>query len=68
MIDLDSRRFPPRPQAVQEMADLRLVERNALSVGKNWTNNFIKRRTEIKTKFSRKYDYKRALYADPIII
>ncbi|KFZ00288.1 hypothetical protein V498_00179, partial [Pseudogymnoascus sp. VKM F-4517 (FW-2822)] len=32
------------------------------------TTNFIKRRTEIKAKFSRKYDYKRAKCEDPKII
>ena len=69
ILDLDSRRFPPRPQDVQEMADLLLAERDAsLVVGKNWTSNFIKRRTELKTKFSRKYDYKRAQCEDPVII
>jgi hypothetical protein len=68
ILDLDSRRFPPRPQAVQEMADLLLAERDASLVGKNWTSNFINRCTELKTKFSCKYDYKRALYEDPVII
>jgi hypothetical protein len=68
ILDLDSRGFPPRPQAVQEMADLLLADRDAPPVGKNWTSNFIKRRTEIKTKFSRKYDYKRAQCEDPVII
>jgi hypothetical protein len=68
ILDLDSRGFPPRPQAVREMADLLLAERDAPPVGKNWTSNFIKRRTEIKTKFSRKYDYKRAQCEDPVII
>jgi hypothetical protein len=68
ILDLDSRGFPPRPQAVQEMADLLLAERDASPVSKNWTSNFINRRTELKTKFSRKYDYKRALYEDPVII
>src|SRR5450432_4244789 len=68
ILDLDSRGFPPRPQAVQEMADLLLAERDASPVGKNWTSNFFNRRTKLKTKFSRKYDYKRALYEDPVII
>ena len=68
ILDLDSRGFPPRPQAVREMADLLLAERGASPVGKNWTSNFIKRRTEIKTKFSRKYDYKRAQCEDPVVI
>ena len=68
LLDLDSRGLPPRPQVVQEMADLLLAKRDASPVGKNWTTNFIKRRTEIKTKFSRKYDYKRALCEDPEVI
>ena len=68
ILDLDSRGFPPRPQSVQEMADLLLAERDAPLVGINWTSNFIRRCTEIKTKFSCKYDYKRAQCEDPIII
>ena len=68
ILDLDSRGFPPWPQAVQEMADLLLSDRGESSVGKNWTTNFIKRRTEIKAKFGRKYDYKRAKCEDPKII
>ena len=68
ILDLDSRGFPPRPQSVQEMADLLLSERGESPVGKNWTTNFIKRRTEIKAKFCQKYDYKRAKCEDPKII
>jgi hypothetical protein len=68
ILDLDSYGFPPWPQSVQEMADLLLAERNAPPVGKNWTSNFINYCTEIKTKFSYKYDYKRAQYKDPVII
>ncbi|KFY20795.1 hypothetical protein V491_03425 [Pseudogymnoascus sp. VKM F-3775] len=63
-----SRGFPPRPQAVQEMANLLLSERGESPVGINWTTTFIKRRTELKAKFSRKYDYKRAKCEDPKII
>jgi hypothetical protein len=68
ILDLDSRGFPPRPQAVQEMADLLLSERGESPVGINWATSFIKRRTEIKSKFSRRYDYKRAKCEDPKII
>src|SRR5450432_3791754 len=50
------------------MADLLLAERDASPVSKNWTSNFINCCTELKTKFSRKYDYKRALYEDLVII
>ena len=68
ILELDSRGFSPRPQDVREMADLLLSERDASPVGKNWTTNFIKRRTELKSKFSRKYDYQRAQCEDPVII
>ncbi|KFZ22954.1 hypothetical protein V502_02567 [Pseudogymnoascus sp. VKM F-4520 (FW-2644)] len=68
ILDLDSRGFPPRPQAVQEMADLLLSERGESPTRKNWTTNFIRRRTEIKAKFSQKYNYKRAKCKDPKII
>jgi hypothetical protein len=50
------------------MADLLLSERGESSTGKNWTTNFITRRTELKAKFSQKYDYKRAKCEDPKII
>jgi hypothetical protein len=68
ILDLDSCRFPPRPQSVQEIADLLLAEHDTPPVGKNWTSNFINCCTEIKTKFSCKYNYKRAQYKDPVII
>jgi hypothetical protein len=50
------------------MADLLLAEHDGIPIGRNWTSNFIKRSPEIKTKFSRKYDYKRAKCEDPVII
>ncbi|KFY27925.1 hypothetical protein V491_00700 [Pseudogymnoascus sp. VKM F-3775] len=50
------------------MADLLLSECDTSPVGQNWTTNFIKCHTELKSKFSQKYDYKRALYKDPVII
>jgi hypothetical protein len=68
ILDLDSRRFPPRPQAVQEMADLLLAECDMSPVGKNWTSNFIHHCTELKTKFSCKYNFKRVQYKNPEII
>ena len=68
ILDLDSHGFPPQPQAVQEMADLLLAQCNMSPVGKNWTSNFINQRMELKTKFSCKYNYKRALCKDPNII
>jgi len=68
ILDLDSCGFPPRPQAVQEMADLLLAEHSRKPVGQNWTTKFIKRCPELKTKFSQRYDYKRAQCEDPEVI
>ena len=68
ILDLDSRGFSPRPSEVRDMANLLLAERQESPVGVNWVSNFINRRSEIQTKFSRKYDYKRALCEDPQVI
>ena len=67
ILDLDLRGFPPRPRDVQEMANL-LTERNGIPIGKNWTTNFTNRHLEIKLRFNRKYDYKRAKCEDLVII
>jgi hypothetical protein len=50
------------------MADLLLAERHRAPVGPTWPKAFIKRRPELKVKFSRKYDYRRALCEDPEVI
>jgi hypothetical protein len=47
------------------MANSLRAERGLGQVGLNWPSTFVKRRPELKTKFSRKYDYKRALCEDP---
>ena len=60
ILELDSHRFSPQPQDVQEIADLLLVEHDASPVGINWTTNFIKYHIELKSKFSCKYNYKQA--------
>ena len=47
------------------MANRLLCDRDAQPVGKNWTSNFISRHPQLKTAFSRIYDYQRALCEDP---
>ncbi|KAI1675984.1 DDE superfamily endonuclease [Pyrenophora tritici-repentis] len=47
------------------MANSLRAERNLGQVGQNWPSTFVKRRPELKVKFNRKYDYKRALCEDP---
>ncbi|ERF70741.1 hypothetical protein EPUS_05093 [Endocarpon pusillum Z07020] len=55
ILDLDSRGFPPRIDDT----------RHAKPVGKQWPYNFVQRRPELKTRFSRAYDFQRALCEDP---
>ena len=51
------------------MANILLANRDAskppLTVGINWVYNFVRRYGTLKTRFSRKYDYQRALCEDP---
>lgn len=65
IIDLDSRGFPPRIDGVEDMANLLLATRHAKRVGKHWPYRFVQRRPELKTRFSRSYDFQRALCEDP---
>jgi hypothetical protein len=60
ILDLDSRGFPPRLLAVEEMANRLLAEREAQPVSKRWAHNFIRRQPQLQMRSFRKYDYKRA--------
>ena len=58
----------PRYPQVREMANILLAERGSTpiqTVGQKWVYNFIQRHDEIKTRFSRRYDYRRAQNEDP---
>ncbi|EED12744.1 transposon, putative [Talaromyces stipitatus ATCC 10500] len=68
ILDLDKRGLPPRHSLVREMADYLLSQRGNQYVGENWVYNLVKRRPEIESKFSRKYNYERAKCEDPKII
>jgi hypothetical protein len=68
VLDLDARSFPPRLRGVEDMANRLLADRDAPPVGSRWASNFIKRHTELKTRFNRKYDYQRAQCEDPTVI
>ena len=68
ILDLDSRSFPPRLCGVQNLANRLLVDRDAAPVGPRWASNFVKRHKELCTRFTRRYDYKRALCEDPKLI
>jgi hypothetical protein len=68
VLDLDSRSFPPRLRGVEDMANRLLADRDAASVGINWASKFVKRHQELSTRFTRRYDYQRALCEDPSVI
>ncbi len=68
VLDLDSRGFPPRICCVEDMANLLLTTRHAKPVGKLWAYRFVQHRSELKTRFSRAYDFQRALCEDPELI
>jgi len=65
VLDLDSRSYPPRMSAVEDMANHVLQDRGQPRVGKNWTTNFIKRQPELRTRRFRRYDHQRAKCEDP---
>ena len=60
ILDLDSRGFPPRLLAVEEMANRLLAARDILPVGKRWAHNFVRRQPQLRVHSFRKYDYRRA--------
>jgi hypothetical protein len=68
IIELVTRSFPPRLSGVEDMANQLLRARNAPPVGKLWAHNFVRRRPELRTRYSRKYDYQRAKCEDPKVI
>lgn len=68
VLDMSARFFPPRLGGVEDMANRVLSARDAPRVGKNWASNFVRRRPELRTRFSRKYDYRRAKCEDPKVI
>ena len=57
IVKLYTRAFYPRLCYVEDMANRLLRERDAPPVGKRWAYNFIKRQLELRTRFTRKYDY-----------
>ena len=68
ILDLDSRGFSPRISDVEDMANSILASRGSRHVGKQWAYRFIQRRPELKTRFSRAYDFQRALCEDTDVL
>ncbi|KAF7181278.1 hypothetical protein CNMCM7691_000496 [Aspergillus felis] len=71
ILSIDQRGAAPRPSYVREMANILLAKRGTTpiqAVGEKWVYNFIKRRDELKTRFSRRYNHQRAKCEDPKVI
>ena len=68
ILELAARSFPPRLCGVEDMANQLLRVRDASPVGKLWAHNFVKRQPELRTRWTRRYDYQRAKCEDPKVI
>jgi hypothetical protein len=68
IIDRDARGFSPRLADVEDMANHLLEARTGKRVGKLWAHRFVRRQPELKTRFTRVYDFQRALCEDPEVI
>jgi hypothetical protein len=63
ILSMDSRGAAPRPSSVREIANLLLAARGSTpppSVGENWVTNFVKRHPNLLSRFSKRYNFKRA--------
>jgi DDE superfamily endonuclease/Tc5 transposase DNA-binding domain/helix-turn-helix, Psq domain len=80
---MDDRGMSPTIGYIRQMADLLLRERGSLvlldasvtavadehnTVGEKWVRRFLDRQPGLKSKYSRKYDYQRALCEDPKVV
>jgi hypothetical protein len=68
ILNLNSHGFPPKPRYVREIANPLLAQDGDGKVGKTWASSFVKRREELRSMFTCKYDYRRALSEDPDIV
>ncbi|EDN93931.1 hypothetical protein SS1G_09798 [Sclerotinia sclerotiorum 1980 UF-70] len=68
MLDMDERGFSPRISDIEDMANYILETRGTKKVGKLWAHRFVKRYTELKTRFNCVYDFQKALCKDSELI
>jgi hypothetical protein len=74
ILSMDERGLPVRITSIRDMANLLLQKRTSTDasstrqVGVQWLYNFVRRHDTLRTRYNRKYDYKRALCEDPIVI
>ena len=74
ILSMSNRGLLVRIYSIEQIANLLLQKRsvtsqenaNAVTVGKCWARNFIRRKPTLQTKYIRKYDYQRALCEDPV--
>lgn len=64
IIEADERGLPPRFNYVKGMASIL----SQSTIGKHWVSRFIERHEEVRSCYTRQYDYQRALCEDPKII
>ncbi|CEJ56112.1 hypothetical protein PMG11_02335 [Penicillium brasilianum] len=60
-----------KPSTVREIANILLTARGTtppLTVGVNWASTFVNRRDKLQSRYSKRYDYQRALNEDPKVI
>jgi hypothetical protein len=71
ILSMDTRGAAPRVATIGEMANILLAARGSQpspTVGKNWPTEFVKRRKELRTRYSVRYDYQCALNEDPKVL
>lgn len=68
---MDKRGLPVQLSVVAYLAQLLLSARlssQSITIGGHWVNRYIKRHPELKSKYTRKYDYQRAKCENPKLI
>ena len=71
VLSLDQRGVAPRPTNFREMATILLAKRGEpipTTVGDKWVCNLVQRKDELKSRFSRLYNYQRAKCEDPKLL
>jgi hypothetical protein len=64
IISIDTRGAAPRPSTMRQIANILLAARGDTpppTISKNWPSSFVKRRDELRSRYSRRYNYQRAL-------
>ena len=69
ILDMDKRGLPLHLPIVRHLAQLLVSARlPSTTIGENWVNRYVKRHPELKSKYTRKYDYHRAKCEDSGLI